>query len=937
MLTMSTAGRRLALVALMCATALPSAAIAATIVGTVSEQSGTRALEGAEVRLVELGRVAEAAGDGSFRFADVPAGTYTLRVSYSGAGVVEQKVDATAEGTITANVVLAAAGNRGDEILVVGQRATLSSSISRQRAADGVESVLTRDGIGQFPDQNVAESVRRLPGINVLNDQGEGRFIAVRGLDPSLNAASINGVRVPAPEADTRSVALDVVASELIESIEVKKSLTPDMDADTIGASVEINTTSAFDRKKDLLTASIEGSYNNYANGVTPKGSFDFSTKLTDNFGIAGGASYYKRKFETDNIEMEDWKQTDDGFDYAERLQYRDYDVRRVRTGGSLSLDWRPAPSTKLYAKGIYNRFADQEDRRRLVFKLEDAGSITATPDSATFETGDDGRIRMERDLKDRYEVQKIQSYQLGGETQTGPWTFKYSGAWSRASELENGSIDPIVFRRDFNGDDGDDLGVGIDYSDYKLPKYSVSGANAADFNDPSQYEFDSYERTTLSKSTDREWTFRGDVTYAIPLTDGTFSIQAGGKGRLRQKNYAKTTDIYDGFDGDFTLADVVGSQTYRLADLGPVVAKRGERDFLDTNAALFERNPVDSLLESNIADYRVGEDIYAGYLLGRYENAKLRIVGGVRVEHTKNDLQGKQVTLDDDTVTIDPLRVKRTYTDVLPSLLFRYEATPNLVLRLGGFKSLVRPGIGQLAPRVQIELDGDERSAEFGNANLKPYRAWNLDVGAEWYFAPSSVLQGGFFYKDVKDYIVEQNLENVTIDGLDYTDALIRFNGDKAKIKGFEFGYSQTYSTLPAPFDGLLTSVNYTYTDAKGDVPIDGGTRSIPLLNAAKHTFNFAVGYEKGPVSFRIAGTFRDKYLDELGATAEDDRYVRKHFQLDASAKIRVYEGVQIFGELVNINNAKYVAYQNGPNGRRLLQFEKYSFTGKFGVKANF
>src|SRR5690606_29827280 len=109
------------------------------------------------------------------------------------------------------------------------------------------------------------------------NDQGEGRFVSVRGLDPELNATSLNGVRLPAPEADVRSVALDVVSSDIIESIEVKKSLTPDMDADTIGASIEIKTTSAFDRKKDLYTAKIEGSYNDYFGEVTPKGSFDFA------------------------------------------------------------------------------------------------------------------------------------------------------------------------------------------------------------------------------------------------------------------------------------------------------------------------------------------------------------------------------------------------------------------------------------------------------------------------------------------------------------------------------------------------------------------------------------------------------------------------------------------------------------------------------------
>jgi TonB-dependent receptor len=926
---------------LMLGTALlfaPAVAQAGQVVGTVSDASRTRTLASAQVTIVELGRTIEADRGGRYRFPDVPAGTYTLRVVYSGAEPVDTAITVDASGDLVQDV---AVGSGGD-ILVNGQRATLASSLSRQRGADGVESVLTRDSIGQFPDQNVAESVRRAPGVNVLNDQGEGRFVAVRGLDPSLNAASLNGVRVPAPEADTRSVALDVVAAELIESIEIKKSLTPDMDADTIGASVEINTTSAFDRKKDLLTGSIEGSYNNYSGEVTPKGSVSFSKKIADNFGISGGASYYLRKFETDNIEMDGWSEP--GF--AETVEYRDYDVRRLRTGGSLSLDWQPVESTQLYARGIYNRFSDQEDRRRLTFEMSDSLSrTTGTSASFSSDSNEDAQIRVERDLKDRFEKQTIQSYQIGGETNTGPWRLQYSAAWSRASELENGSIDPLAFRRDF--EEGDDLTVDFDYSDYLRPRFTVGGAGAADFGDPSEYEFDSFDRTSLSRSVDREWNLRGDITRSFALPTGSFDVQVGGKARLRKKTYDLNVDTFGGFDGDFTLADVVGGQTYRLADLGPVVAKRGERRFLDENAAGFELEELDSAFASAAEDYAVKEDIYSGYLLGRFQAGPLRLIGGVRMEHTKNDIRGNTVTLDGDEeeVTIDPTSVRRSYTDWLPSAVLRYEATDEVVLRAGVFKSLVRPSIGQLAPRFAIERDGDDREGAFGNPDLKPYRAWNLDVGAEWYFAKSSVLQAGFFYKDIKDYITTVTFEGDdvpyggTYRGIAFTEADLPLNMGQAKVRGVEFSYSQIYSMLAAPFDGLLTNFNYTYTDADGQTfdGETGGLRDIPLPASSRHTFNAVLGYEKGPVSIRLAGTFRDKYLDEVQAVADEDRYVREHFQLDASARFRITPNFQLFGEWVNINNAKYVAYQNAPVSRRLLQYEEYSYTLKFGLRANF
>ncbi|WP_315759845.1 TonB-dependent receptor [Sphingomonas sp. Y38-1Y] len=921
--------------------ALPLPALAGQVTGTVTDATATRTLAGAEVEIVELSRKVEVDRDGRFRFPEVPAGSYTLRVTYFGTDTVERSITVDQTGDLTVDMTI---GGPND-ILVTGQRANLASSISRQRAADGVESVLTRDSIGQFPDQNVAESVRRAVGVNVLNDQGEGRFVAVRGLDPSLNASSLNGVRVPAPEADTRSVALDVVASELVESIEIKKSLTPDMDADTIGASVEIKTTSAFDRVKPLLAGSIEGSYNEYSDQVTPKGSVNFSTRVTDNFGISGGASYYLRKFETDNIEMDGWGTDDNGNAFADSVEYRDYDVRRLRTGGSLSLDFKPSDTTTLYARGIYNRFSDQEDRRRLVIEL-DEDPAASTGSSASFDAAD-GRIRVERDLKDRFEVQTIQSYTLGGETNTGPWRVLYSAAYSRAQEKEAGSIDPIVFRRDFEGEEGDDLTVGFGYSNYLLPRFTVGGADAAAFSDPSEFGFDSFDRTVLSDSTDREWTTRLDLTRTFAFDGGSFDVQAGVKGRWRKKRYDLNVDTFDGYDGDFTLGDVLGTQTYRLADLGPVVAKRGERGFLDANATGFELAALDSEFASLAEDYVVGEDIYSAHLLGRVQAGPLRLIGGVRMEATENVIEGNTVTLDGDeeTVAATPNVIRRSYTDWLPSAVARFEATNDLILRAGVFKSLVRPSIGQLAPRFAIERDGDDREGAFGNPDLKPYRAWNIDAGAEWYFARSSVLSAGFFYKDIEDYIVTVTFEeddapyNGVYRGIAFTEADIPLNSGKATIKGVEVSYSQSFTMLPGALSGLLASLNYTFTDADGETfdGDTGGLRDIPLPASSRHTLNAVLGYEKGPISVRLAGTYRDKYLDEVQAVAEEDRYVRDHFQLDASARFRLTKSVQLFGEWVNINNAKYVAYQSGPGSRRLLQYEEYGPTLKFGLRANF
>ncbi|MEL6667132.1 MAG: DUF2012 domain-containing protein, partial [Pseudomonadota bacterium] len=207
------------------AATIASPTIAGEVRGLVADATANESLQAAEVTIEELGRRTTTARDGTYVFEDVPAGSYTVTARYVGAEPVTFTVAVPDDGTVVRNFAL---GQSGSTILVIGQSASQASALSRKRGSDVVSDVLTRDSIGQFPDQNVAESLRRLPGINVLNDQGEGRFVAVRGLDPNLNATSLNGVRVPAPESDIRAVALDVVSSEIIESIEVKKSLTPD-------------------------------------------------------------------------------------------------------------------------------------------------------------------------------------------------------------------------------------------------------------------------------------------------------------------------------------------------------------------------------------------------------------------------------------------------------------------------------------------------------------------------------------------------------------------------------------------------------------------------------------------------------------------------------------------------------------------------------------
>ncbi|MXO67215.1 TonB-dependent receptor [Altericroceibacterium endophyticum] len=925
------------------ALSVSSAAFAGDVTGVVVDQTDTIALQSAEVRIVELNRVTSSQRDGSFIFADVPEGTYTIQASYIGAPVAKQTITVPETGRVRANFALG--DDATPQILVVGQGANQASALSRKRASDVVSDVITRDAMGQFPDQNVAESLRRLPGINVLNDQGEGRFVSVRGLDPDLVSTSVNGVNLPSPESDVRSVALDVISSDIIESIEVKKSLTPDMDADTIGASVEIKTTSAFDRRKAYFSAKAEGSYNDYADHVSPKGSVDFSTRLGDNFGVTGGLSYYKRKFETDNVEAADWEEKD-GLIYAEEVEYRDYDVERERISATLNFDARLSDTTSLYLRGLYSQFDDQEYRRRTTFKMGDA-NVSGSGTNVLFDD-DDAEVEVERDIKDRMESQRIRSISAGGETDTGDWHAEYMVSWAKSSEKESGSVDTAKFERKF---ENEGTQVGFDYSDPRVPLYSVI-SGPADFNDPSTYGLDDLELTTLSDAQDEEYAAKFDLARSFYTDAGEFTMQAGFKGRWREKTYDKNAEFYE--DDDFTLADALGEQSYRIIDMGPVASYRGATEFFNANRDLFELQDIDTAFDSAAEDYSIDEDIMAGYVLGRWDSNTLRVIGGVRYEHTKNDITGNETLLveeggalpdgtpaADDTVLVTPVNYKRNYDHWLPSLNIRFAPEENTVFRLAGYRSLVRPKLGKLAPRFVVEENDDgERDGEFGNPNLLPYEAWNFDASAEYYMSSNGAITAAVFYKDVKNFIVDTVQKDGSYLGIPYDEAEIPINGDSAEIYGAEIGISQQFSMLPAPFDGLIAQLNYTYTNATGNVPTDGDIndlREITLPATSKHTMNATLGYDKGPLSLRVSGTYRDKYLDELGDEAQEDRYVDNHFQLDLSAKYRVNKNVQMFYEWVNINNAKYFAYNNFGGQRNLVQYEEYNWTMKAGVKVTF
>ena len=791
------------------------------------------------------------------------------------------------------------------EVKVVGQAASMDSALDVQQMADNIVSVVHADGIGQLPDANAAEALQRVPGVSLERDQGEGRYIRIRGLGPDLNAVTINGSLVPAAEADRRAVALDVLPSGLIRSLEVTKTLTPSMDANSIGGTVEVKTISAFDHKG--MFYSLEGGMTHDTNvgENSPNYAGVWSNRFLDGkLGIAVGINSSKRKFGSDNAE------TGGAWDFSgaspalEEFQRRDYQITRERQGGILNLDYRPEAGESYYLRTLYSKFSDTETRQRHNIEFDDPMLSGAL-----------GAAEASRELKNRKETQDIGSVVFGGEKKfDNHWTMAMAFGMSQASQKTPDAIDSAKF------ESGTTYNAG--YSNSRIPR--LIGDN---MNNAADYELDSIE---LSKQTarDKERNAKLDLTRDKLQIFGIDSeLKFGGKVSRRKKTNELSAWEVDGGDfgnpslGGFTK----GGISYPWGSFGPGISTGGIKNFLggvDLNDYVNEE-------ESRINDFSMHEDINAGYVQNTFNSGLWRVLVGVRYEGTKFKANGTGI---EDGV-FSAVKADRSYSNWLPALHVRRDLDNDTSVRGAVTNSVVRPTFGQLAPGFVI--DGDE--ANFGNPNLNPMKSRNYDIGVEKRLGYAGVVSVYGFYKDIKNFVYNTDLAGTGVWAA-FDQANTFANGDTAKVKGIELNYAQSFRHLPAPWNGFLLAANMTFTDSKARIEgFSGGTavsRNVSLPNQSDRTANLMLGYETGPWNARIAANFKSKYLLEVTdiASANGDLYADAQTQYDFSMRYNVNKQVQIIFEALNLTDEKYYVY-TGRSGLN-AQYESYGRTYKLGAK---
>ncbi|HXM97452.1 MAG TPA: TonB-dependent receptor [Candidatus Dormibacteraeota bacterium] len=878
------------------------------LTGTVKDSGGS-VLSSAQVVVQPLNRSAVTNDQGQFRISDLPAGEYELSVTYVGFAAFSQKVQVVAGQTVTVDPVLQVA-SQNDQVIVTAERVQgEAEAINIERLSENIVQVLPERVIQSLPNTNIADAVGRVPSVSLERDEGEGKYVQIRGTEPRLSNVTVNGVNLPSPETNVRNIKLDAIPADLVERIEVFKTLSANQDADGIGGTVNLVTRTAGERPTYIFGGT--GGYNPIQKGYWRGG---FGGTVGRRFGperklgLLLNGTYDKTNRGIDDLEPSQAIGTDPvtgrNVAYSNGEDQRSYVYYRTRYGFSNGIDYNLKPGSNLYFKGLFADFHDYGETR--VYTPNAGTNIkSVSPDGKqiTFMNAQDCvAVNKAADVKNpganpcspglyqyrhyiRRPDQQVYSFLAGGRHDLSSTLITYEFAGSRAHNIGGQDFQTTNFNGptpsyDNNGNllpgpTGADLAVSL--RDPLRPKFNA--VDTSNIYDPTQYVL---ANTSFTRYSATQLNFQGAASmarrYSAHSHLGTFEI--GIKVRNSHSTQNENDHIYNYNGSSITLGSVLGSYTnpiyydnyFRIGSLsyGPtsnyasitraVVPILGDPNLMSEDTAR-------SLRRSNGAFFDANERIYAGYVQNVISFGKLRLQTGLRFDAANTGFTANQFTAQD---AGNPTKIFRSsnYFNALPSVQAQYQLRSNTNLRANYSQGISRPNIGDLVPTTIVDPNTSPKTVTQGNPNLKPTKANNYDILIEHYFQPLGILQGGYFYKQLSNPIYQTaSLLGPTDPNPGYR-LLQTINGPSAHIQGIEVSWEQRFSFLPGLLNGFGVSANYSYTQSAVTFPSffnpanaggEGRLDHPALPRQAPNTWNVGFTYDKQRFSMRFAASHND------------------------------------------------------------------------------
>jgi TonB-dependent receptor len=794
-----------------------------------------------------------------------------------------------------------------------------------QRNSPSLVSVVSADEAGRLADQNIAFAVSRLPGVAVERDQGQARYVNLRGQPRRWTNISIDGMNIVSPEG--RQTRFDNTPSAIASQVLITKAVTPDMAGDTVSGNIDIRTRSAFDYKGSAVRGGVQFGRVDLGGGDEIDANLVLSNRFAnDTFGLLAQASYYEREMVTDNWETDPYltpggtvqgQTGPSGLDrrpgsetrrWAREHENKLYRLTRGNISGSLRADWRPSEDVSVFAQSVYTQFTDNELRNNYIFRFDNGATATATTacpttglvpvtsgnganDICNGNTPTAGTVFGAR-LNANFRTASIKEYvstnTLGGTFKLADWDVNWRANYTFAEDGQSDAAQPFFQSA---GTATTRPTVVYDFTNpsfHKVDLYRTlvaTGTNvrsrgervtriedfAIPFNEIESVDGGSETTAWTGKiDIEREMSLFGrdaDVKFGILYTDrektNAPKILTAASSDLTAAGLPQFSYADIAVDGPF-LGEIPLGYTFRYYSQDKLLAYM--RDLIARGVA------KPNISRQNEAFYAVTEQTFAAYGMASSKFDWGNVVYGLRLETTKNTGEGRS------PVNAAPVKAESDdKIEAYPSIHVNYNLNDEMKVRLGFTTGASRPDYDQLAPNFQV--DTGPRTITGGNPDATPERATGLDAYFEWYREDGGYLSAGLFYKRLSDVLFSESRpfgsDILGAERADFTYTTLR-NGGEGYIGGLELTWNQFIESWveqangPDWVKGFGWRATATLTDSEMDVPAVTATfapaRSLPLAGASDLVYNLSLVYERYGFSARLAYQYRTEWLQTVG-----------------------------------------------------------------------
>lgn len=858
-----------------------------------------------------------------------------------------------------------------EEIVVTARRPlaeSVAAALRTQRESPSLVSVLSADAIGNLPDQNIAFAVGRLPGIGIERDQGQARYVNLRGAPNYWTTLSYDGLSIVSPEG--RASRFDNIPSAIAKQIVVEKAVVPSMSGATVAGNIDIRTRTGFDNAGRVITGKLGIGRVDLGGGDEYDSALTYSDVLAGGkLGVVAQGSFYQREMATDNWETDPYLSNtiDPNKHFAREHENKHYRLTRQNYSASLRVDYKLDDSNTLFASTINTMFHDDEYRDNFILRLDQGTSAAgASYTSAAFINANDpkfgasygARLNARIDYRDTEEY--ATTHTVGGEHAWSSWDVSWRLNHTMTDDGRNTPVSaafqsPSSFLLrptvEYDFRDGNVNTIRL-YATGGVTAARTRGAQVSNIED---FQFPLQSMTWLEGS-DRTIadTFKLDLDRDTQLFGQPTLVELGGLYTDRTKRSAESA-----FARSFTTGTIPGWSTF-ATDTGYLGSQDLNYRFRYTNVG-FTTNFMEESIRNGTATavdtrgnyWEVTEEITALYAMATTEFDWGSLVYGARVEQIDNT-GAAYVTF---PTGLRLVQVSSNDTLVYPSAHLNLDVTDEVKMRFGATTSASRPDFDDLRPNFTINDAAQTISG--GNPEAEPERQAGLDAYLEWYMPTGDFFSAGFFYKDLRDVLIQRasvfGSDALDVGGIDrsgYMQTSIGNAGD-GELNGFEVAYVRTAEQFVAEHDlpewlgGFGVNLSATWTDSEVTLaPLNGvPERKISVLGTSDEVYNIQATYEKYGLSVRLAYQYRTPWGQSIGSyrvinggiypVDNGDIFWDTDDELDLSVRYQLNSGLELYFDAVNLTNMG--ARRFGDNEVYPIEFERFGARYMAGARFNF